>query len=167
VKKNKILLLFTFIVLLNSCKQAEPEEITPYQSEIFKFISNHNAIIKDFTKDNDQNIFLYYDHKLTCQTCIMDLMEIMKAYPQIPIISNFDKEKESRFFKEAYKLKNHILNIDTQSLHLPIPFIFQVDKDRFYNIMILEDALINKRSLNNYMNKTKNNSYMFFKPNID
>jgi hypothetical protein len=164
MKKLPLLfLLFTYAVLLNGCNQAEHEEATPYQREIYKFVANHHTSVKDFSKDDDRNLFLYYDHKLTCQTCIMDLMEIIKAYPQIPIISNFDSEKEAGFFKEAYKLKNLIINIDTQSQHLPVPFIFEVDKDRFFNIMIFDDELINSKSLENYMKKTKKNSYMFFK----
>lgn len=146
-------------------KGEESDKISPYQMEIFNFLGKYKAGEEFITNNDTSTYLLYYDNKLTCKTCIMDLMESIKTQDKIVILSNFESEKEMDFFKGTYKIDNKIINIDTQEFHLPVPFLFQVDKEKSYNILIFEDELINKKTVEKYMKKTKRGRFMFYQNN--
>lgn len=154
-----------------SC-ESEDVLIKKYENNIINwyFLSVQDSI--EYFTDYDRNKFyLFWDKKLSCKTCEPQIIEILKSFPEVILVSNFETQKEIDFFKNAYKLNNKIYTVYlTSDMNLYLPFAFrfiQRDGEDHYvmkNIFILQDPYLNIESFQNYMELSKEIPHYFSNP---
>lgn len=113
---------------------------------------------------NENTFYLYYNDRVTCETCKVKLFEIIKERNDLVILTSFDSATEVSFFKEAYKIDTEVINsTEFRNNSLIYPFLFQTEDGLlFRNIYVFNDENLNENSLNGYFNYVKRNRAVFY-----
>ncbi len=144
--KRILFVLLTLVVF--SCNEEKSEETSAYEIEMFSwFTDNYESIQKVSDTKRSDVWYLYFDDQLTCETCKMRILSQVREEKSIIILTSFSNENLLKAFKGAYRLDNRIINFPDNRRKLKVPFLFQIDGDRFYNWTIfnnenLEDDLV-------------------------
>lgn len=173
MKNLKILTIIWVLLAFTSCKFEEHANKNPYLSRIYSW---SGTIINDEFKDLpdylENNFYLLWDQNYTCQTCTAPLIEILKEFPEVVLVRNFEREEDIEFFKSAYKLENRIHQVqfpDNFKFDIPFAFKFEEVKNEkirytIRKIFILNEEYMNVSDFKTYLIKNKAGVYLEYHP---
>lgn len=132
--------LVTFLILTFSCKMRVEEKYPDYKKQIYSWFAANSI----FLEGENFKWFLYFDDKLSCNVCKLEILSKVNSNPEVAIITRFDSDFEKQAFVQTYHLKNKIVNIKPgqSEWELSIPFIFHKEKNGMLRLTLLEDELL-------------------------
>jgi len=147
---KKLLFVVVSLIFL-SCNEKKNEEISAYENGMFVWFTKNYEQIQKVSSINRSDVwYLYFDDELTCETCKLRILSQVKDEESIIILTSFSNENLLNAFKTAHRLDNRIINLPDNRSKLSVPFLFQIDGNRFYNWTILNDEKL-ESDLVNYM----------------
>lgn len=171
---QRILLLLVVFSGFSSCTIEEHAGKNPYLTKIFSWSS---FILKEDFKQlpdfEENNFYILWDQQNTCAACTIPLIDILKEFPEVTLLRNFEKEEDIELFREAYKVSNKIYRLEIPSRYsFETPFAFKFDKldpeDEIQytirRIFILEEEYLTKSHFKRYLDKNKKGVYMEYHP---
>ncbi|MGY6560238.1 MAG: hypothetical protein ACXIT9_13245 [Nitritalea sp.] len=140
-------LYFIFVLLLISCERG-PQNDAAYTQKIYSWFASYYEQIDVNVSENSKEVwYLYFDDALTCQTCKLEILSTVRENTAVHVIMNFEDERHLNAFKKAYQLQNDVFNVHSKAVALPTPFLFRLDGLRMYDLHVLDDNFLKRRSI--------------------
>lgn len=155
-------IILILILIVASCGK-ERNEGGEYGGKVLSWFNKgfkENSVLEL----NEDIFYLYYNDAATCETCKLQLFEMLKSRSDLMILTSFENDIEVSFFKEAYKIENEVINYPGfRDNILVYPFLFQTKNgSSFHNIYIFNDENLNEVKLNDYFEYIKDNRVVFY-----
>lgn len=116
--------------------------------------------------------YIFWDQNSVCQTYTSGLIDILKEFPEVILVRNFEKEEDIDLFRSTYKIENQIHHIDLPNryqFHTPFAFkLVDVPEKDYYtikHIFAMGDKHLNVDAFSTY--KSKNNKRIYFEYDPD
>lgn len=147
-----LMVLLLTAMLFYHCKVEISEEVDEYSLEIYRWFSQDYGKLQE----TGGTWFLYFDDRLTCSTCKLDILSQARREPNLWLITRFDTDAKLLPFKRSYKLENRILNIKPDPNHrLSNPFLFQMDEKTIKDLTILNEDVLAKNDWKEFFHTTQ------------
>lgn len=131
------------ILIFSSCEIKVQEKKNEYTNLIYSwFVINYPELEIVTSIEKEDIWYLFFDDKITCDTCKLEILSKVRNNKSVIIITNFGNERHLEQFKKNYKLKNNIINLTSINNNLSIPFFFKLDGNRMYELHILDDEFL-------------------------